>query len=472
MNCICIASHSSRIFATEAGAARKPSRRCTRITLPAWFGPSCTKFSAQSSAESPPPEFAAPGEKYLVKGEVGGYYQSNGDGYKANLSASAASDNISLRYQGALAKADNYKAGGDFKTTTATGRPGHSLPLNEVGSTAYDSRNQNLDFAWKQDNHQIEARIGYQDIPEELFPNQRMDMLDNEEKSFNLNYSGDFTWGSLKAQLYYEDLDHFMDFGPDKRFWYGDNSGPGGTGKKSVEGSPCWPLDASCAAGMPMNTESDTLGASLRADIHLSAIHLLRLGAEYQGYNLDDWWSPSGGGMWSGTFWNINDGQRDRLALFGEWEARPTAQWLTLLSLAQAQAPLESRSRAWLMVLGFLGASLFFGDSLITPAISVLSAVEGLNVAAPGLDRFVLPITIGVLFSLFLIQRHGTASVGKLFGPVMIVWFATLALLGVINITKHPDVLSLVNPLWAAGFIAEHPLIAFVTLGAACAPSG
>jgi len=294
------------------------------------------------SAESPPPEFAAPGEKYLVKGEVGGYYQSNGDGYKANLSASAASDNISLRYQGALAKADNYKAGGDFKTTTATGRPGHSLPLNEVGSTAYDSRNQNLDFAWKQDNHQIEARIGYQDIPEELFPNQRMDMLDNEEKSFNLNYSGDFTWGSLKAQLYYEDLDHFMDFGPDKRFWYGDNSGPGGTGKKSVEGSPCWPLDASCAAGMPMNTESDTLGASLRADIHLSAIHLLRLGAEYQGYNLDDWWSPSGGGMWSGTFWNINDGQRDRLALFGEWEARPTAQWLTLLGIRYERVTMDT----------------------------------------------------------------------------------------------------------------------------------
>ena len=293
-------------------------------------------------AESPPPEFAAPGEKYLLKGEVGGYYQSNGDGYNANLSASAATDSLSLRYQGAVAKSRNYQAGGDFKTSTATGRLNHTLPLDVVGSTAYDSRNQNLDIAWKQGNHLIEAQIGYQDIPEELFPNQRMDMLGNEEKSFNLNYTGDFTWGSLKAQVFYEDVDHFMDFGPDKRFWYGTASGPGGTGMKSVDGIPCWPIGPTCAAGMPMNTESNTLGASLQADIDLSASHLLRLGAEYQGYNLDDWWSPSGANMWPGTFWNINDGQRDRLALFGEWEARPTSQWLTQIGLRFEQVNMDT----------------------------------------------------------------------------------------------------------------------------------
>ena len=119
---------------------------------------------------------------------------------------------------------------------------------------------------------------------------------------------------------------------------------------------------------------------------------------------------------------------------------------MALLALSLRNKGLQDWQRRLLVAIGLFGAALFFGDGIITPAISVLSAVEGLNVAAPGLDRFVLPITIGVLFSLFLIQRHGTASVGKLFGPVMIVWFATLALLGVINITKHPDVLSLVNP--------------------------
>lgn len=288
-------------------------------------------------AESPAPEFAAPGEQYLVKGEIGGYYQSNGNGYRVNLGASAATDRLSLSYQGSVAKSDNYKAGGDFKTTTTSGRLGHRLPLNEVGSTAYESRNQDLRIAWKQGRQLIEAEIGYQDIPEQLFPNQRMDMLDNEEKRFNLSYTGDLTWGRLKSQVYYQGVDHFMDFGADKRFWYGPASG-----MMAVNGMPCAPISATCAAGMPMSTESNTLGASLQADIDLSAIHLLRLGAELQSYDLDDWWSPSGSGMWPGTFWNINNGQRDRLALFSEWEARPTSQWLTLVGLRFEQVDMDT----------------------------------------------------------------------------------------------------------------------------------
>ncbi|MGB8146500.1 MAG: TonB-dependent receptor plug domain-containing protein, partial [Chromatiaceae bacterium] len=176
-------------------------------------------------ADSPELEFAAPDQKYLLKGTVGSYYQSNGNGYSVNVGASAATDSLSIAYSGALAKSQNYKAGGDFKTTGATGRLGHTLPLNEVGSTAYDTRNQTLDFAWKSGIHKIEAEIGYQDIPEELFPNQRMDMLGNEQTSFNLNYTGEFGWGDLEAQTYYQYVDHFMDFGPDRRFWYGPASG-------------------------------------------------------------------------------------------------------------------------------------------------------------------------------------------------------------------------------------------------------
>jgi KUP system potassium uptake protein len=96
--------------------------------------------------------------------------------------------------------------------------------------------------------------------------------------------------------------------------------------------------------------------------------------------------------------------------------------------------------------IGLFGAALFFGDGIITPAISVLSAVEGLKLITPVFDPYVIPITIGVLVSLFVIQRHGTSSVGKLFGPVMLLWFSTLGILGVMNIAQYPAVLHLINP--------------------------
>ncbi len=127
----------------------------------------------------------------------------------------------------------------------------------------------------------------------------------------------------------------------------------------------------------------------------------------------------------------------------------------------------DSRIPRWLLVaIGLFGASLFFGDGIITPAISVMSAVEGIKVAAPSLDPFILPITISVLFSLFFIQRHGTGSMGKLFGPIILIWFSTLGVLGAVNIGKHPDVLHLFNPVWAVLFFQEHQYIAFITLGA------
>ncbi|MEL0027607.1 MAG: KUP/HAK/KT family potassium transporter, partial [Perlucidibaca sp.] len=119
---------------------------------------------------------------------------------------------------------------------------------------------------------------------------------------------------------------------------------------------------------------------------------------------------------------------------------------MALLALALRATYRHGWLRPVLVAIGLFGAALFFGDGMITPAISVLSAVEGLKVVSPGLDAFVIPITIAVLFSLFLIQRHGTASVGALFGPVMFVWFSTLAGLGLYNIHHAPQVLELMNP--------------------------
>lgn len=260
-------------------------------------------------AETAAPEFAAPGQGHLLKGQVGALYRSNNNARGGNLTATYATEMLNITYSGATIQADNYTAGGDFKTTTATGRPGHTLPLDEVGSTAYKANNHALNLALKNDNHLFEARLSFQDIPYEGFPNQRMDMLDNTAHRINLHYLGEFGWGSLDARAYRETVTHFMNFGDDKQFWYGD------------------------APGMPMHTESKNTGGVVKANIQLTQQDLLRLGGEYQRYQLNDWWPASGTGMMMApnTFWNINDGQRDRTALFGEWESRINPAWTTLL---------------------------------------------------------------------------------------------------------------------------------------------
>ncbi|MBB5046576.1 KUP system potassium uptake protein [Rhodopseudomonas rhenobacensis] len=118
-----------------------------------------------------------------------------------------------------------------------------------------------------------------------------------------------------------------------------------------------------------------------------------------------------------------------------------------------------------LMLLGVIAAALFYGDSMITPAISVLSAVEGLEVVTPRLTPYVVPITAVVLTGLFMIQKRGTGLVGKLFGPVMCLWFLVLAVLGIVNIVAAPHVLGAINPIYAADFIVKHPLMSFFALG-------
>ncbi|MBC7711104.1 MAG: KUP/HAK/KT family potassium transporter, partial [Rhizobacter sp.] len=115
---------------------------------------------------------------------------------------------------------------------------------------------------------------------------------------------------------------------------------------------------------------------------------------------------------------------------------------------------------------GVFAASLFYGDAIITPAISVLSAVEGISVATPQFEKFVIPITIGLLVGLFLIQRHGTGRVGSLFGPITMVWFITIGIMGANSIMQTPMVLKALNPLYALTFAVEHPGSMFVLLSA------
>jgi KUP system potassium uptake protein len=121
---------------------------------------------------------------------------------------------------------------------------------------------------------------------------------------------------------------------------------------------------------------------------------------------------------------------------------------------------------ALLVTLGIFGAGLFLGDGMITPAISVTSAVEGLNVVSPSLAQLVVPIALGILVGLFALQRHGTGAVGWLFGPVILVWFTVIGILGITQVVAHPGVLQGLSPVWGARFMVDHGLAAFLTLGA------
>ncbi|MBL8362656.1 MAG: potassium transporter Kup [Rubrivivax sp.] len=139
---------------------------------------------------------------------------------------------------------------------------------------------------------------------------------------------------------------------------------------------------------------------------------------------------------------------------------------IAMLALASNAVRERPALRARLLVLGIFGTAIFFGDGVITPAISVLSAVEGLEVAAPALHHYVVPLTLVVLTALFSAQRFGTAAVGRFFGPVTLAWFATMAALGLPHVLEHPRVLEALLPHHALAFLFAHPRIAFVALGA------
>jgi len=139
---------------------------------------------------------------------------------------------------------------------------------------------------------------------------------------------------------------------------------------------------------------------------------------------------------------------------------------MALMALAMRPLADSSRGRRVVLVLGLFGAALFYGDGVITPAISVLSAVEGLEVATPAFKPFVLPISLVILVALFAVQRRGTAAVGVLFGPIMVLWFITLAVLGIAGIAHHPGVLQAINPVHALRFFEFNPMLGFLSLGA------
>jgi KUP system potassium uptake protein len=140
---------------------------------------------------------------------------------------------------------------------------------------------------------------------------------------------------------------------------------------------------------------------------------------------------------------------------------------LALLALVSPQRARRSRRHAAMVLVGLIGATLLYGDGAITPAISVLSAIEGIKVYAPHLDRFVVPLTVIILLALFLVQRKGTAFVGGMFGPVMLVWFIVIGVLGVGSIARTPAILAALNPLAAVSYLWHIGPLAFVVIGGA-----
>lgn len=267
--------------------------------------------------DSATPEFAKAGEGTLLKGQAGAFYRSNNAAQGGNITATIAGEDLYARYTGSTVRAGNYKAGGNFKAPgVSTGTLGNVYVAgDEVASSQYQANNQAVAFGLRRDNHLVELKLGLQSIPYQGFANQRMDMLKNDSQQINLNYTGQYGWGTLQARAYNEHTQHYMNFLAAKQ---------------------------TTLAGMPMNTDGKNTGFLIKGDVILSERDILRVGAESQRYRMSDWWAlvgpvvgmmPMTNMMTGGTFQNINNGQRDRLAIFGEWEARWNQQWLSQLGL-------------------------------------------------------------------------------------------------------------------------------------------
>jgi len=139
---------------------------------------------------------------------------------------------------------------------------------------------------------------------------------------------------------------------------------------------------------------------------------------------------------------------------------------VAMLALASQSVKDRPALRRVLLAVGIFGTCLFYGDGVITPAISVLSAVEGMEVISPGFKKYVIPLTLVILFGLFAVQKHGTSGIGKFFGPITLLWFVCIALLGVSQIMTHPEILYAISPHYALGFMWNNPGITFIILGA------
>jgi len=243
--------------------------------------------------DSPDPVFST-SDAVEGFGRVSGFYRGNGDVAGGSVLGTIAGSDLSIAYEGSIVASDDYDGGGNVGT---------------VRSTEYQSENHQLTLAGRDGSSLFVLQVGQQYIPREAFPNQFMDVVFNRGMHVNGRYQGSFPWGTLEAQLYWQGVSQNMNFLEDK----------GGTAN----------------GGMPVDLNSDTVGYSLKATLPLGPADALRLGNEFVHFRLDDRWPAVSGSMMFGpdTFVDVNDGRRDRLGTFAEWQHKWAPGWSTLLGL-------------------------------------------------------------------------------------------------------------------------------------------
>ncbi|MBS0239226.1 MAG: TonB-dependent receptor plug domain-containing protein [Proteobacteria bacterium] len=243
------------------------------------------------NVESRPPQFADLAEGVRTSGSISAFYRSNGDGITTSAHAEAATQNFSLGYTGAWAKADDYARGDDG-------------PI--VRSTLYQAYNHALSLGIRNGADLFTFQGVYASVPYQGFVNQRMDMVDNDAWLFNTRYLTHFDWGTLDFRAYYHQTKHRMDMLADK------------------------------SGAMPMSVDGTDAGYSVKAEVPLTTVDVLRIGNEFHRQTLNDWWPPVAGMdpmMGPDTFVDINHGTRQRLGTFAEWEHRWDHAWSTLIGV-------------------------------------------------------------------------------------------------------------------------------------------
>lgn len=247
------------------------------------------------SVNSPQPVFARPGEEVHTEGVFSTFFRSNGEGYGVSASGWVAGRNLSLGYSGSWANTGDYTDGGGHKvTSTYSQNTNHSITLAAQGA-----------------GNLVVLQVGLQNTPYQGFPNQQMDLIENRSEFVNLRYRRQLSWGVLDTRVFWQNVRHEMNIGQDK----------------STFPMPMW---------MPMDTHGRDLGYSVKLKIPFSERHSLQVGNEFQGFVLNDTWpAVPGAAPWMGpnTFFNINDGRRNRLAWFAEMTSKWNSKLTTLLGV-------------------------------------------------------------------------------------------------------------------------------------------
>lgn len=265
--------------------------------------------------KSAPPKFADSNDTLLTKGSMSTFYRSNSHAHGYHFGAEIASKNVNISYSESRVDADNYTSAKDFKSTklwSAFNKNGliRTNPDEVASSALRGSINQEVGIALNHENHLLQLNISQQNVDFEGFPNQRMDMTYNKNSLLNLRYTGLFNWGEVEARVYEQSVRHKMEMSLERVY---------------------------VLPAMPMDSEANTKGGQVKASVTLSERDTVRVGAEYQNYSLDDWWPPvealGPGSMCCNTFWNIRDGQRNRVGVFSEWEANWNNEWLSLVGV-------------------------------------------------------------------------------------------------------------------------------------------